>query len=121
MKEQLAELLKILTESIQQGKDLASSQAPELFQQLVQYQIVTGCYRALIGLLLCVPAYFLGRRALQAYRKSNDVDDAIGWFASTLMTAGVALPMFFVNVHTTLYWWLAPKVATIEYLASLVK
>jgi len=72
--------------------------------------------------LLSIPFFKLGKYFGAPGRIDNDDDFQCSLFyALTCICVPTGIAMFFVNMHTVLYIWMAPKVYLIEYASHLVK
>lgn len=119
-------LLKLLTDSIEQGKNFAIEQAPDVIQQLIAYG---RCYYtvsliiATIVTLTFLCLAFLFKRASDKVIKQGNSADSEGWIVASVISAIVTLISGGVCCHLierVLMTWVAPKLYAIEYLTTVL-
>jgi hypothetical protein len=123
---QAERLLKLITDSLEQGKDFVLEQAPDVVQQLILLKRIEYSVYVLVAVpFLAVTAAFVLRSLPRIKEEFNDMSSPpLRSFASAVLGV-IAFPttiMLFENILPVLLKvWFAPKVYLLEYLASIVK
>lgn len=123
------ELAKQLLTIIQGTKDFVVAQAPDVVRQLVDYQLISAIAYGVLGLVFLIGGVFLGKKFVKMIRDCDDkkktvteADIAVGMGSGIGSAVGslAGFIMVLSNLHDVLLWWLAPKVALLQYLRHLL-
>lgn len=126
---QAERLLKLITDSLEQGKDFVLEQAPDVVQQLIMLKrIEYSVYAVLAGLLLAAAVTFILwsiPHVKKEYENFACSEWLPVWALSSMLSGGLVLLATISLVDgvlpVLLKVWLAPKVFLLEYLASIIK
>jgi len=131
MKEELAnELLSIIKgckQGLIKGVDLAAEQAPDIFNQIIIFNITKNILWLIICISILIFSSFVFHRTLCSFRNDDRLGPADLWGGvalSVLFFVLIAVPAFFCAMNYMGYLlkaWLAPKVFIIEYLSEFIK
>ncbi len=115
-------LLKLLADSLEQGKEFVLTQAPEVVQQLILWKRAEHTAWVCMGLVGMVVMYFVGRRCYAWLVENNRRGEPGEWpcLLGIPSAALLFLGLLLFNIAPCLQVWLAPKVYLLEYLAKLV-
>ena len=103
---QLNELLKLLIDGLKNTSNLVSSQTPDIYKQIVQYNLIES-----IG--LCIIFFIVTCISLIIIFKGMII---VGGLIGAVFSIG-----FLNSLFSTIQWWIAPKLAVLEYLRSLIE
>lgn len=123
---QLDQLLKFLTETLQQGKDFTVDQAPKFVQELLAWRYYESLYFVALGVALLVAgwvvAFFVGRgvaRAKAASKSGYCEYAGAQWCIGLGVTVASALVIGF-NGYTMVQVRVAPRVVIVEMARDLI-
>lgn len=120
---QLDQLLKFLTDTLQQGKDFTIEQAPKFVQELLWWKYYEALFWCGVGVLFMVFGIVLGQFMVGFYTKElgGDADErrCARWLPSL---GGFVLGCAFIatNVYTMVEIKVAPRVVLVEMVRSLI-
>lgn len=120
---QWQDLAKNMLEMLKSTSQFVLDQAPDVIQQLILYERVKHAVEvALIvaGVWLAV----LAAKQLATECKKSIVDQReliMAGLAISLIGGAVTIPLLFIEAIDGMKWWLAPKIALVEYLGHIVK
>lgn len=118
---QLAQLLKFLTETLQQGKDFTVDQAPQFVRELLAWKfyqcevfIGVGVFIIVLGLLA---AWWAG--GFQACK--DDADTRHFWRGGlSLLGFVIGFAMISTNIYDMVQIKVAPRVVVVEMVRNLI-
>jgi len=115
------EMLALWVDTLKEGKTFVLEQAPTLFQQKVQYEIIANafCATSLLGLALLFSA---GAMYCAIQRRKVEACYIGEWLAAGTLSWAAAFTTAAVLMHymlSTIKWWLAPNVQLLEWLLGL--
>lgn len=119
---QLDQLLKFLTETLQQGKDFSLEQAPQFVRELLAWKFyASAIYACLVCLLAIVTSEIVGPFLRQQLTYDNETEAgdrvvrAVRWCAAFVAIIGIA-----VNVSVMVKVKVAPRVVLVEMVRDLI-
>ena len=131
LQEAMAEIITKTVSSAESAGSFIVEQTPNVIQQLLTWKMTEALFFVGLGVMIGlfgVPFYKLSKFYNERYQTRPRVDygDAVDFFrhfsfALTICCVISGTLMFFVNIHTALYIWMAPKVYLIEYASRLAK
>lgn len=123
---QLAQLLKFLTETLQQGKDFTIEQAPQFVKELLMWRYTEALYFCALGATLVLASWviaaFLTRRIAKekaASKSGYSGLDGGNWMVAIGGTVVGAL-IIGMNLYTAVQVKVAPRVVVVEMVRSLI-
>ena len=121
LKQESAELIRDLRESIEKGGELVKEQAPDIVQEIISlglwFNFTIGT-AALIVFIVC--ANFL-IWAIKVGREENwDNSPPVGVAFASFVTCVLSCVAAVAHLSTALKVYLAPKVYVLKYLAGLL-
>ncbi len=117
-------ILKLIADSLEQGKDFAIEQMPDVVQQLIMWRITLHS----IGFALFLLILIISCSVLHCgVKKSGGILDAnTRDYSSTevknitsLLVTLIAIPFVLMQAYNLLYIVMAPKVYVIQYISNL--
>ncbi len=118
---QAEKLLKLLTDSIAQGKDFVLEQAPDVVQQLLLYKRIEYTFYAVLLILIMGVVTYICVKGFNVCISKSDTDVLAFLLAVCGFIYLITTPIFCALVTRLIMVYFAPKVFLLEYLASLVK
>lgn len=124
-KEQLNQLLSLITESLSQGKDFVLEQAPLIAQEIVQYGRVTKPITTVacaIAVIFCFVIINRGFKTIKNAGKYEDCEIFKGscYIVSGGLTGGCFIVGFCQSLQECILVWFAPRLYIIEYIKDFV-
>jgi hypothetical protein len=112
----LAEFVRLLTTTAQQGSDFAIAQVPSLLQQLLRWSFYSALIWVAVGAAMVVTCWRIWPHVYQHYKRSNDfeVSPSAATFA-TVIGAVVGCLLMITNAMDALQITIAPKVWLLEW------
>lgn len=124
LQNQIASILAIISNSVQEVKDFTVSQLPDIAQQYITYGIWNGVFSVLffsvIFVLLAIIAYRSLNHAESLEKKGKD---GFGFMSITAIIAFIEfimLQMLYVNISKLVFVFSAPKVWLLVELKKLI-
>ena len=126
LQEAMAEIITKAVSSVEAAGSFIVEQTPDVIKQLLTWKLTEALFFVGLGVvigLLSIPFFKLGKYFGAQGRIDNNNDDVqcFLFYALTCICVFIGIVMFFVNMHTVLYIWMAPKVYLIEYASHLAK
>ena len=119
-------ILKLFADSLEQGKDFAVSEAPEVVQQLilwkrVEYGVIVAVL-LLFGVICWRVMVNCGKLAdkEEVHKDGSSSDWRYGQVLGAVVGLCLLTALIGVNIYS-LRVWLAPKVYVLEYAAELLR
>lgn len=117
-----AKVLKLIADSLEQGKDFALEQAPLIVQELIAWKRVELTAKFLIAIAVLLVGLFFARLLLKYSNKWYNADEPeklmpcafisiMGILIGAMTTAAL--------MSSTLQVWLAPRLYVLEYFKDL--
>jgi hypothetical protein len=123
-KEALDRALKLLVDSLEQGKELAQDQLPVIVNEIVAWGRASTTATVLGGVALGVLTWLawrgaIGRKTIEWWDNEdpNCIFPIVGFCVSPLISVLIVC----VNTSTCLMAWFAPRVYVIQELKELLK
>lgn len=119
----LAEFVKATLTGLQQGKDFALSQAPDLIQQLLRWKFWQYTLCCVLDMLVIVLALVFVPRLVEAQQTRDSYDFPLpGALAGVLGILGlVVIVAFMIDGANLVELCVAPKVWLLEWALQMVK
>jgi membrane protease YdiL (CAAX protease family) len=123
---QLDQLLKFLTETLQQGKDFTVDQAPKFVQELLMWRFYESLYFVVLGAALLLfgwaVAFFVGRGVarVKAASKNGYCEYAGAQWIIGLGATIVSAIVISINGYTMVQVKVAPRVVLVEMVRNLI-
>jgi len=117
-------ILKLLADSLEQGKDFALEQAPDIAQELILWKRVEWVCAVVIGLVACLLLYWACRLLWRRSKLPECKDFREGIELSSVVCGTlscVALGIWLGCTISSLQVWFAPKLYILEYAANILK
>lgn len=118
-------MAEIITSTAETANSFIIKQMPDVIKQILTWEMVSALFFVGLGItigLLSIPFFKLGRHYRNKIRNcSGDEELCFIFFFLTGISAFIGNMIFFVNMHTVLYIWIAPKAYLIEYASKLAK
>lgn len=130
------DVLKVALEKATLAGDFLEEQVPLVVKELIAWKITSGLFDVVLGIVLLIPGWWAVRRLFRQIRlyaadlKENGRYDtkaekpeesywipAIFSFVTTLFGIITAVQ----GMIQALQWWIAPRVALLEYATSLAR
>lgn len=113
---QLDQLLKFLTETLQQGKDFTLEQAPQFVKELLYWRFYEAAFFVGLGVALLLVGLIV------TWFLCSSEDDEVRAFRGVPLLVGLAafLILGSVNIHTMIQVKVAPRVVLVEMVRYLV-
>lgn len=112
-------------EYVQKTEDFMLDQAPEVFEEIIYFNMVKHSLFSIISLVIIAIAIYVIHKIWTGGKiyEFGIVNDKDKGFVSIFITLIVLVPssaLFFVQVTSALKAWLAPRLYIIEYLKNIV-
>lgn len=119
---QLAELLKFLTDTLQQGKDFTLAQAPLFVKELLMWQVMQAwIFIGVWTVVALILVTFVRKFFIYAACLHDDEDSRRTLNYGMFTTAGVILLIAWAtNLWTIIEVYVAPRVVVLEMVRSLI-
>lgn len=120
--------LKIIADSLEQGKDFVLTQAPDVVQQLIAWKRAETAICIVLGLAMIAGCVLIIRGLRRSYREAVSAGrqedltfmlPAVLFGACAIVLAVLGCAVIASNVAMCLQVWLAPKVFILEYLGRI--
>lgn len=114
-------LLKLITDSIAQGKDFVLEQAPDVVQQLIVYKRIEYTFYTVLLMLIIGVVTYVSIKGFNACMSKTDTESLLMLLMFAGFTYLITILILCGLVPRLIIVYVAPKVFLLEYLASLIK
>ena len=114
-------ILKLIADSLEQGRDFVVAQAPDVVQEIVTWNRWSNTVGAVTCLVLALIAARLFYKFYKLAKLTSDPND--DWNGGAIFSAigtvamAVAVPIL---TYQAAFWWVAPKYALLEMATKLL-
>lgn len=121
---QLEQLLKFLTDTLQQGKDFTVDQAPQFVRELLAWQFYQAAIFTGLGVVIMLAGWIIAALIIRRVNKAKAEKryseiDGVQWLVGIVGTlAGVIILV--VNIQAMIQVRVAPRVVIVEMVRSLI-
>lgn len=118
---QAEKLLKLLTDSIEQGKDFVLEQAPDVVQQLLLYKRIEYTFYAVLFTLIMAVVIYVAVKGFNVCMSKTDTDSLSIILAICGISTIIIVPILCGLIPRLIMVYVTPKVFLLEYLTNIVK
>lgn len=105
---------------IQQAKDFALEQAPDIIGEIIYREVASQSFGIVTLSAIAIACFSFSQYFTKKFEKTDNIDYQIGKISTTTLGVGLTFLML-VPIHELVMVLVAPKLFILDYLAKLVK